>query len=113
MHLGNPEKRKAAFLERKRKKTAHWAKEMRALLEQELDASRTELTEAYKSAVARGFVPALEILTEEAVHLKLYLAVMDRIREDAGVFEQRLEKGLSALEEAAEESGTRADAKPS
>ena len=112
-HLGNPEKRKAAFLERKRKKTAHWAKEMRALLEQELDASRTELTEAYKSAVARGFVPALEILTEEAVHLKLYLAVMDRIREDAGVFEQRLEKGLSALEEAAEESGTRADAKPS
>ena len=97
-NLGNPAKRKAAFLERKRKKSAQWAKEVRAHLEQELEASRQELTEAYKSAVARGFVPALEILTGEAVHLKLYLAVMDKIRADSSAFEARLEKGLRALE---------------
>ena len=97
-NLGNPAKRKAAFLERKRKKSAQWAKEVRARLEQELESSRQELTEAYKSAVARGFVPALEILTGEAVHLKLYLAVMDKIRADSSAFESRLEKDLLALE---------------
>lgn len=97
-NLGNPAKRKAAFLERKRKKSVQWAKEVRARLEQELESSRQELTEAYKSAVARGFVPALEILTGEAVHLKLYLAVMDKIRADSSAFESRLEKDLLALE---------------
>lgn len=97
-HLGNPAKRKAAFLERKRKKSVQWAKEVRVRLEQELESSRQELTEAYKSAVARGFVPALEILTGETVHLKLYLAVMDKIRADSSAFESRLEKDLRALE---------------
>lgn len=107
--LGNPEKRKAAFLDRKRKKSAQWAKEVRARLEQELESSRQELTEAYKSAVARGFVPALEILAGEAVHLKLYLAVMDKIRADAGAFEERLQKGLRALDADEGDSGERAE----
>ena len=107
--LGSVEKRKAAFLERKRKKSAQWAKEVRNLLEKELESSRAELTEAYKSAVARGFVPALEILTGETVHLRLYLAVMDKIRADAGTFERRMEKGLRALEDEAARAGKRAE----
>ena len=107
--LGSVEKRKAAFLERKRKKSAQWAKEVRNLLEKELESSRAELTEAYKSAVARGFVPALEILTGETVHLRLYLAVMDKIRADAGTFERRMEKGLRALEDEAARAGKGAE----
>ena len=73
------------------------------------ESSRAELTEAYKSAVARGFVPALEILTGETVHLRLYLAVMDKIRADAGTFERRMEKGLRALEDEAAQAGKRAE----
>ena len=56
-----------------------------------------------------GFVPALEILTGETVHLRLYLAVMDKIRADAGTFERRMEKGLRALEDEAARAGKRAE----
>lgn len=86
--VGNASRRKAAFLERKRKKTEQWAAEARRLLEEELRAAGEELTASYKAAVARGFVPALEILVAEAMHVRLYLKVMDRIREDADRFER-------------------------
>lgn len=65
--VGNASRRKAAFLERKRKKIEQWAAEARRLLDEELRAAGEELTASYKAAVARGFVPALEILVGEAV----------------------------------------------
>ena len=89
--VGNASRRKAAFLERKRKKIEQWAAEARRLLDEELRAAGEELTASYKAAVARGFVPALEILVGEAVHVRLYLKVMDRIREDADVFERKVQ----------------------
>lgn len=89
--VGNVSRRKAAWLERKRKKTEQWAAEARRLLAEELRAAGEELTASYKASVARGFVPALEILVGEAVHVRLYLKVMDRIRDDADVFERKLE----------------------
>ena len=91
--LGNSSRRKEAFLERKRKKTEQWAAGARRLLDEELRAAGEELTASYKAAVARGFVPALEILVAEAVHVRLYLKVMDRIREDADLFERTV-RGL-------------------
>lgn len=97
--MGNPERRKAAWLERKRKKTAQWATEARKKLEEELRAAGEELTAAYKTAVSRGFVPALEILVSEAVHLRLYLQVMDRIQEDADNLDRSMEHSVRRLEE--------------
>ncbi len=93
--MGNAEKRKAAFLERKKKKTAAWATGIRELVDAELRGAREEVAAHYKTAVARGFVPALEILAGEAAHLRLYLQVMDHIREDADAFEQRLTAELA------------------
>lgn len=96
--VGNVERRKAAFLERKRKKTAQWAAEARHRLEVELDEARDDIAAAYKTAVARGFVPALEILAGEAAHLRLYLAVMDKICRDASGLEHVISQQVEALE---------------
>lgn len=96
--MGNPERRKAAWLERKRKKTAQWAAEARKGLEEELRSAGDELTAAYKTAVSRGFVPALEILVSEAVYLRLYLQVMDRIQADADSFGRLVEASIQVLE---------------
>lgn len=97
--VGNTERRKAVFMERKRKKTVQWASEARLRLEAELDDARDDIAAAYKTAVARGFVPALEILAGEAAHLRLYLAVMDKICQDASGLEHITHAQVQALEE--------------
>ncbi len=92
LHLvGNPEKRKAAFLTRKRKKMEEWAQSMRGQMEEALAAKKTELAGLYKNAVSYGFVPSLALLTAETMNVKLYLAVMDKIREDILTLENRVE----------------------
>ncbi len=102
LHLvGNPEKRKAAFLARKRKKMEEWSQAMRVQMEEALSAKKTELSNMYKSAVSYGFVPSLALLTSETMNVKLYLAVMDKIREDILTLENRVEEycGILALPE--------------
>lgn len=96
--MGNPERRKEAFLARKRQKTEQWAAQARALLETELQNRKADIAANYKSAVSRGFVPALEILTGEATHLKLYLQVIDHMRADSIKYESLLNEELLALE---------------
>lgn len=99
--VGNPDKRKAAFLARKHKKMEEWAMAMRGQMEEALSTKKAELANMYKNAVSYGFVPSLALLTSETMNVKLYLAVMDKIREDILTLENRVEEycGILALPE--------------
>ncbi len=97
----DPEKRKAAFLERKRRQTAEWAHDVRLKLEAELSARREEITSLYRIAVLQGFVPSLRLLVGECAHLHWYLEVMGKMDEDAGRLAENLMGDLADMRRAA------------
>jgi hypothetical protein len=95
---GSAEKRMAAFLQARERRTGRWASGIRGLLESWLQDAREELAGSHTVAMRRIFVPALEILRDETVCLDSYIKVMDKIRDDAGRLEQSLADALAALE---------------
>ena len=97
----DPEKRKAVFLEKKKKQTAEWAHDVRMKLETELDGRREEITSLYRIAVLQGFVPSLRLLVGECAHLHWYLEVMGKMEADAGRITDGLLGGLTDMRRAA------------
>ncbi|MBO4317446.1 MAG: dynamin family protein [Mailhella sp.] len=97
----DPEKRKAVFLEKKKKQTAEWAHDVRMKLETELDGRREEITSLYRIAVLQGFVPSLRLLVGECAHLHWYLEVMGKMEADAGRITDDLLGGLTDMRRAA------------
>ena len=69
-HLGREDRRRAAFLERRRKEAELYADRIVEALRQELGEVRGELGKAYEFEIRRGFAPALESLFLQSVHLK-------------------------------------------
>ena len=96
-HLGREDKRKAAFLARKRKEAEAYAAGVREALRRELAEARQDIGKAYEFEVRRGFAPALESLFQQSVHLRLFLDVMHKIRTDADRYEAHVQQELKNL----------------
>ena len=96
-HLGREEKRKAAFLEKRRRDAGDYADRICAALKQELDVVREDLSKAYEFEIRRGFAPALESLFQQSVHLRLFLDVMRRIRTDVTRYDAHVQQQLDEL----------------
>lgn len=97
-HLGREERRKAAFLDRRRKEAELYADRIMEALRQELGEVRDELGKAYEFEIKRGFAPALESLFQQSVHLRLFLEVMQKIRSDATLYDKHVQTRLQELE---------------
>lgn len=97
-HLGREDRRRAAFLERRRKAAELYADRIVEALRQELGEVRGELGKAYEFEIRRGFAPALESLFLQSVHLRLFLEVMKKIRNDATSYDRHVQTQLQALE---------------
>lgn len=97
-HLGREDKRKAAFLEKKRREVENHATRVCEALRQELSGVRSELGKAYEFEVKRGFAPALESLFHQSVHLRLFLSVMTKIRNDVSCYDERVQLKLKELD---------------
>ena len=89
-HLGREDKRKAAFLDKRRREAEEYA-------ERVCDALREDLGKAYEFEVKRGFAPALESLFHQSVHLRLFLDVMQKIRSDVSRYDTHVQKQLEQL----------------
>ena len=96
-HLGREDKRKAAFLEKKRREIDAYAARTADALAAELETARTNLGKAYEFEVRRGFAPALESLFQQAAHVRLFLEVMQKIRADADRYEAHVRHELADL----------------
>ena len=96
-HLGREDKRRAAFLERKRKEAEAYAAAIRKALHDALSTTRADLGKAYAFEVRCGFTPALESLFYQSMHMRLFLDVMHKIRADGVEYEKHVEKQLTAL----------------
>lgn len=96
-HLGREDRRKAAFLEKKRREVDACADRTAAALAAELETARTNLGKAYELEVRRSFAPALESLFQQAAHVRLFLDVMQKIRADADRYEEHVRRELAAL----------------
>ena len=80
-HLGREDKRKAAFLDKRRRDTPRVTPSGRNLpWSAKIWARRT-------SSIKRGFAPALESLFHQSVHLRLFLDVMQKIRSDVSRYD--------------------------
>ena len=97
-HLGREERRKSAFLDRRRKETELYADRIVEALRLELGEVREELGKAYEFEIKRGFAPALESLFQQSVHLRLFLEVMQKIRSDATLYDKHVQTRLQELE---------------
>ena len=96
-HLGREDKRKAAFLDKRRREAEAYAERVSETLRQELAAVRDDLGKAYEFEIKRGFAPALESLFQQSVHLRLFLDVMNRIRGDVSRYDRHVQKQLDEL----------------
>ena len=96
-HLGREDRRKVAFLEKRRKETEHYADRICDALRQELETIREDLGKAYAFEVKRGFAPALESLFHQSMHLRLFLDVMNRIREDVSRYDDHVQRQLESI----------------
>lgn len=56
-HLGREDKRKAAFLDKRRREAEEYAERVCGALRQELAVVREDLGKAYEFEVKRGFAP--------------------------------------------------------
>lgn len=96
-HLGREDKRKAAFLDKRRRDAEEYADRICDALRQELGGVREDLGKAYEFEVKRGFAPALESLFHQSVHLRLFLDVMQKIRSDVSRYDEHVQKQLEEL----------------
>ncbi len=96
-HLGREEKRKAAFLEKRRRDAEEYADRVCDALRQELAVVREDLGKAYEFEIKRGFAPALESLFHQSVHLRLFLDVMQKIRNDVSRYDAHVQRQLEEL----------------
>ena len=96
-HLGREDKRKAAFLDKRRREAEEYAERVCDALRQELAVVREDLGKAYEFEVKRGFAPALESLFHQSVHLRLFLDVMQKIRSDVSRYDAHVQKQLEQL----------------
>ena len=96
-HLGREDKRKAAFLDKRRRDAEEYAERICDALRQELGGVREDLGKAYEFEVKRGFAPALESLFHQSVHLRLFLDVMQKIRGDVSRYDEHVQKQLEEL----------------
>ena len=94
-HLGREDKRKAAFLDKRRREAEEYAERVCDALRQELAVVREDLGKAYEFEVKRGFAPALESLFHQSVHL--FLDVMQKIRSDVSRYDAHVQKQLEQL----------------
>lgn len=104
-HLGREDKRKAAFLDKKRKEAEAYATRIGDALREELGEVRAELGKAYAFEIKRGFAPALESLFYQSVHLRLFLDVMNRIRGDVSRYEDHVRLQIRDLAALAKDTG--------
>ncbi len=98
-HLGREDKRKAAFLQRRRKEAEAYSRRIVQTLREQLAGADAELAEAYETEVRFNFTPALENLFYQSIHLRLFLDVMERIRLDAGRHAEEVRTRLEAIEQ--------------
>ena len=91
------DKRKAAFLDKRRREAEEYAERVCGALRQELAVVREDLGKAYEFEVKRGFAPALESLFHQSVHLRLFLDVMQKIRSDVSRYDTHVQKQLEQL----------------
>ncbi len=98
-HLGREDKRKAAFLQRRRKEAETYSRRIVQTLREQLAGADAELAEAYETEIRLNFTPALENLFYQSVHLRLFLDVMERIRLDAGRHAEEVRTRLKAIEQ--------------
>lgn len=96
-HLGREDRRKAAFLDKRRRDAEEYADRICDALRQELGGVREDLGKAYEFEVKRGFAPALESLFHQSVHLRLFLDVMQKIRSDVSRYDEHVQKQLEEL----------------
>ena len=96
-HLGREDKRKAAFLDKRRRDAEEYADRICDALRQELGGVREDLGKAYEFEVKRGFAPALESLFHQSIHLRLFLDVMQKIRSDVSRYDEHVQKQLEEL----------------
>ena len=96
-HLGREDKRKAAFLDKRRREAEEYAERVCGALRQELAVVREDLGKAYEFEVKRGFAPTLESLFHQSVHLRLFLDVMQKIRSDVSRYDTHVQKQLEQL----------------
>lgn len=104
-YLGKEEKLRKLFLKYKRRQIEAYAGSVRDRLREQLTEARTELGRAYEQEVRRGFMPALESLLHQSVHLRLFLDVMQRIRADAALCDAHAENRLVELHSALSAQG--------
>ncbi len=96
-HLGREDKRKAAFLDKRRRAAEEYADRICDALRQELGGVREDLGKAYEFEVKRGFAPALESLFHQSVHLRLFLDVMQKISSDVSRYDEHVQKQREEL----------------
>lgn len=96
-HLGREDKRKAAFLDKRRREAEEYAERVGEALRRELAVVREDLGKAYAFEIKRGFAPALESLFQQSVHLRLFLDVMKRIRGDVSRYDEHVQRQLDEL----------------
>ena len=95
-HLGREDKRRAAFVERRRQEAEQYADRITELLRAELDKARQSVTDLYAGEIRTGFSPTLESLFHQSAHLRLFLDTMYSIRNNTV---QKEEDGLKQLED--------------
>jgi len=104
MKLGSPSRCRRLLMERKEESIRRWTAEQRKRLDELLNQNLDDIANAYGRAVNEGFVPALSLLAEEASAMRVYLNVLEKIREGAErraeeqiVHAKELERQLLAL----------------
>ncbi len=75
-YKGNLQKHKQNILEKKYKKTKHWANTIKNALNEILQQKQTELIEQYKEVIIKGFIPSFELLVQECIHIHWYTEFM-------------------------------------
>lgn len=104
-HLGREDKRRAAFMERRRREAEAYAARVSAALREELRRARTDITTLYESEVHKGFSPALDSLYHQSAHLRLFLDTMHAIRADVVRCDTEAQQHLKTLAEALSRKG--------
>lgn len=98
-HLGREDKRRAAFVERRRQEAEQYADRITELLRAELDKARQNVADLYAGEIRTGFSPTLESLFHQSAHLRLFLDTMHSIRSNVA---QKEDEGLKQLEHLSE-----------
>ncbi|MBR3880902.1 MAG: dynamin family protein [Mailhella sp.] len=96
MKLGSPSRCRRLLMERKEESIRRWTAEQRKRLDDLLNQNLEDIAKAYGKAVNEGFVPALSLLAEEASAMRVYLAVLEKMREGA---ERRAEEQIACAKE--------------